>query len=326
MDALRTAIEVLFLDWDFDKAVGSILEAVPQSESIGMSKEENERFTFFFSRRNGMFGTNVISLIPHYLESSAEGGFASISPFNLIGYASDKMLTLVDDEPVCRYDSYLRWNEITASIGEDILTTIFLFERDFITHSYRKSFAWKPILAAESNGVNNVIENGLSELHFHLKGSSSVFDLNWLVLMNIPVRKGSEVLLNKMSQEEPLYPMLVKAALIRWTLFSIVNGLSVSHKENALLLHVLLEKGENIDLWSSNVQKLVSLTRLSYGYRDEKGFVVDYAIPSSISGSDCNRMQNIIFIGERKLLYDCFWYIKERKTEYEKLSKLLYAY
>ena len=326
MDALRTAIEVLFLDWDFDKAVGSILEAVPQSESIEMSKEENERFTYFFSRRNGMFGTNVISLIPHYLESTVEGGFLGRSPFNLIGYAADKMLSAVNDEPVCRYDSYLRWNEITSTVGEDILTTIFLAERDFITHSYRKSFAWKPILAAESNGVNNVIENGLSELHFHLKGSSSVFDLNWLVLMNIPVRKGSEVLLNKMCQKEPLYPMLVKVALIRWTLFSIVNGLSISHKENALLLHVLLEKGENIDLWSSGVQKLVSLARLSYGYRDEKGFVVDYAIPSSISGSDCNRMQNIIFIGERKLLYDCFWYIKERKTEYEKLSKLLYAY
>lgn len=326
MDALRTAIEVLFLDWDFDKAVCSILEAVPLSESIGMSKEENERFTYFFSRRNGMFGTNVISLIPHYLESSAEGGFASKSPFNLIVYASDKMLTLVDDEPVCRYDSYLRWNEITASVGEDILTTLFLAERDYSSHSYRKSFAWKPILTADSSGVNSVIENGLSELHFHLKGSSSVFDLNWLVLMNIPVRKGAEKLLDGMSQEDRLYPMLVKAALIRWALFSIVNNLSVSRKEKELLFHVLLEKDENIDLWSCDVQKLISLVRLSYGYRDENGFVIDYAIPTLISGSDGNRMQNIIFVGERKLLYDCFWYIKERKTEFEKLSKLVYAY
>ena len=319
MDALRTAIEVLFLDWNFDDAVSFILD--------GTSLLNDDKFENLFTRRNGMFGTNVVSLIPEYLESTAAGGFEGRSPYNLINYAASKMVTMQDDEPICLYDSYLRWNEVTASVGEDLLTTMFLVSQDFIQRNRRKSFAWKPVLRADSDGVNSILEKGLSELHFHLKGSSSVFDLNWLVLMNVPVRKNSEEMLTKMSVDERLYPMLVKAALIRWTLFAIVNGLDISFDGNKQLLdNVLREDSDNIDIWSADVQKLVSLARLFYGYSNEDGLVIDYAIPTLISALDIGRKENVIFIGERKLLYDCFWHIREHKLEYEKLSRLLYAY
>lgn len=89
-------------------------------------------------------------------------------------------------EPKCQYGNLLRWREIITYFEEDLFVTSFLAKNDLLKGKKRNNFFWKIVIGHNNLALNKMLEQGVAENHFHLKGSAPMFHLSWINLMNEP--------------------------------------------------------------------------------------------------------------------------------------------
>lgn len=150
--------------------------------------------------------------------------------YSLLHYTKD-ILVEHSNNIVCEFSQLLRWRELSYKLGEDIFTTAYLANSDLISKRARHFFAWSPTLKTNNKMLNSIYDRGLSELHFHLYGSSLNFDIGWLSLMNdISGRTIDFERIYKLKFSNPqiyqkenvcsLYVLYIKACAIRVYLFT----------------------------------------------------------------------------------------------------------
>lgn len=96
----------------------------------------------------------------------------------------DNVLVEENGIPLCRYENLLRWRALTIDLGEDMLVTSFLAYQDLLHEKSRENFFWSPVIGHNNKSLNRLMEQGVAENHFHLKGSAPLFHLSWISLMN----------------------------------------------------------------------------------------------------------------------------------------------
>ncbi len=256
------------------------------------------------------------------------------SVFCLITLISKKLLKLDGDEIRCRFEQMFRWREISFLFGQDFFTCAYLANYDLDRGLETKCFTWLPIIRSDNDRINNILKGGVAENHFHLAGSTKVFELNWISLMNqIDGRLHDFKKINRTLQEffidpfdildkrESFYAECQRAALYRIYLFSVV-------KEDVLLIKKLedllcrLEKGAILEEYVTDIQDAIVLAQSVYGAR-MKGSVLDYALEKSKineNGDECR-----LLAGERRFLYDCFKHAASNLFS-DKQKDLFYAY
>lgn len=104
--------------------------------------------------------------------------------FNSLLHFTKDILKENSNDIVCEFSQLLRWRELASCLGEDIFTTSYMANSDLISKRERHFFAWSPTIRTNNQMLNTVYKRGLSELHFHLYGSSLNFHIGWLSLMN----------------------------------------------------------------------------------------------------------------------------------------------
>ena len=104
--------------------------------------------------------------------------------FNSLLHFTKDILIENSNDIVCEFSQLLRWRELVSCFGEDLFTTAHLANLDLISKRKRHFFAWSPTIRTNNKMLNTVYNRGLSELHFHLFGSSLNFHIGWLSLMN----------------------------------------------------------------------------------------------------------------------------------------------
>ena len=104
--------------------------------------------------------------------------------FRLLINVPMKLLKMDGDEIECRFDQMLRWRELSFRFGQDIFTCAYLAVCDIERGVITKCFSWLPIIKSDDDRLHNILEKGIADNHFHLAGSTRVFDLNWVSLMN----------------------------------------------------------------------------------------------------------------------------------------------
>ena len=254
---------------------------------------------------------------------------------------------------LCEFSQLLRWRELSSSLGEDLFTTAHLAYLDVLKGQNRHFFAWLPTISSNNWMLNTVFNKGLSELHFHLFGSSLNFHIGWLSLMNdITNRKIDFLKLYKSKLSLPnihtfqkrssFYTLYVKAYTIRLYLFmkliKIDNADSISFciKQNNLeansidnLLHNVLRStsDDDVSLYVSDLHHITIFLKQLCG-RKYSGECVDYAIRTKLAERNYEEgaYPNVILTGERWIMYKMFTKIYSRKNGYKSLSLLFYAY
>ena len=159
-------------------------------------------------------------------ENWMKEGSGKASVFNVLLSFGKNVLRVKDGDPVCQYEHYLRWHEMTAAVGDDMLTCSFLAYDDIKTRTKRNSFAWNTVLESDNTHLEALFRRGLSELHCHLNGSSINFDLNWLAIMNEPDYQKPEWFARGAGRRTRLYNYAVLAAFIRLYLFLNIEGIA----------------------------------------------------------------------------------------------------
>ena len=114
--------------------------------------------------------------------------FGKSSVFNAVYAFSESVLTTNRYVPICKYDCLLKWNDISHDLGQDLFTTCYLAIEDAKTGSETNYFGWNPIIDTTNERLYRMLEEGLAENHYHLYGSSQCFPINWISIMNEPVK------------------------------------------------------------------------------------------------------------------------------------------
>lgn len=252
--------------------------------------------------------------------------------FTLLSETAEKMLQYDGKEPICCYEQVLRWRDISFQLGQDILTTAFMANMDIRYGQKTDFFAWRPIIRTNNSTLQQILSEGMAENHFHLNGSTQIFQLNWVCLMNhIQGRqkdfKAIDTLLDEKLQysfqdsrrynvelHDTLHQSVIKAAVYRLYLF-LLQKEGIEEKENIQrficgcqekktakkeFIEFLIKVDES-DV--SRIQNMIQLTRYEYGFREE-GITLDYAMDKELMVNNNNTHR--ILAGERKFLYECF--------------------
>ena len=263
------------------------------------------------------------------------------SVFNVLLHFSTNALTEQNRKPICRFDSLLRWNDLSTLLGEDILTTSYLASKDIMERYQRSSFVWNHTIGHNNMAMNALFDRPLADLHAHLKGSSLNFELNWLSLMNFPKGWDEEFNMIKMKQVRnvelnnleyrvsSLYVKVIKAAAIRYILFNHVMGRSICAEENLKRNIVYNKIDSKCKLYLPQLVDCINGARIfCKDYKNGYGKTAkpDYAITTeTYISNDMKFPLFTVFSGERHLMYKMFKNIYSMKTNVE-MTNLFYAY
>lgn len=247
-----------------------------------------------------------------------------ISVFNSVMNLTEKLLIYDGSEIRCKFDELLRWREISFCLGQDLLTCAFMASEDLkYGETNRRFFAWLPIIRSDDNRLHNILDKGMAENHFHLAGSTKVFELNWICLMNLiegrlhdfkKIKSGMQRYqidrLDLSVKNEDLYSVCQKGALLRCYLFAVL-------KENRYLEERLekisdyLENGADVNSYTADLQDLINLCKNRYGASVKYEGILDYALERDMI--DLNDSECRLLAGERRLLYECYKAAKDKR-------------
>lgn len=206
----------------------------------------------------------------------------------------NSLLVVKDGSPAVRLDSILRWRMISLDLGDDVLIAAFLAFRD--RHAAGPSNCHMVTsVGVEDADLNYLFNQGLSDLHQHLKASSDTFTISWLCLMN-HISGRSKEFKKLRDVDNSLYSECYDAARIRLELFKLLF-LGGRREENSRLTNrpLLLDKALN------ELQNEINIHVALYA-KDVLGSKIDYAIsvPPFVADSyDIHR-------GEISVLYRAF--------------------
>ncbi len=278
-------------------------------------------------------------------ECMEQGHRSSI--FNCVRKFSDRVLVEYDYIPYCRYEHLLRWRMLSLKLEQDFFVTAYLAQRDVESARTRTNFTWEPIIKTDNFRLHNMLQHGLAENHFHLKGSAPCYQLSWISLMNRVSNREKEfkaagMLNNKLNREtwyeeniakDSLRNLMVKAALIRKFLFEYTFRQGNKEKNEQLekkLKERLRKSSEELMLEYHEIDgELESLRyeNINVHYRDIKIHTVDYMIDPRHLTADNNNYKLLLY-GERRFMYECFKKLFEKRSDNDFIGyeELFYLY
>lgn len=244
--------------------------------------------------------------------------------FSTILDFAKKVLIYDGNEIKCRIDEILRWREVSFQLGQDLFTCAFLANNDVERGKNTEYFAWIPIIRSDDMRLYNILKKGIADNHFHLNGSTKIFELNWICLMNIienrrhdfeklpdTLQMRSMDIVGSKQQNVTLYEECQEAAFYRIYLFACIK------KDDYLMektkeIYGWMTKGIDIRTMLSDIQDVITLAKHIYGaivkeQHIEEQHILDYAFEKNMyykNNNDCRLLS-----GERKFLYDCFKFI-----------------
>lgn len=258
---------------------------------------------------------------------------------------SKEILMEENEHPVCEFAQLLKWRDLTLKLGEDLFTTSFFAYRDLSSKRNRHYFAWSPTIGNNNHHLKEITRKGLTDLHFHLFGSSLNFDITWLSLMNdiCNRKKDFEAIKKSKSpdaniyESEPhlsLYGLYVKAFAIRLILFrTIIKDIphtkedTVKTNEDYYLSILKSRTEEELRIYVPFLQEEANIVKSLYGKKYNKE-CVDYAIRINLSEKNYeeNSFLNIILTGERWMMYKLFSKIFSEQKNTFQIRPLFYTY
>ncbi len=263
-------------------------------------------------------------------------GGEKLDVFQLLRHYSEWILTEQDNEIVCEYTKLLHWRVTTKELSEDLFTSSFLASKTVKNRAEPKRFDWKAVVTHNNWELHKILGQGMAENHSHLKGTSAVFPLTWISLMNHvnsfsfeqqleeidKNRRNVEQNCSPSGREESLNVQALQAACIRFLLFRWVCC--------DLWEMELPEKERKFIFWLRNPNSLLSirgeLAAEIHTYQNVLAgeVLADYAIAGLLE-EGCQGGRLLIFQGERWLMYHLFYaiYVGKKLGQYR---DLFYAY
>lgn len=283
--------------------------------------------------------------------------------FLLIQAVIEDALIQVHGEVVCRFEKLPVWKKLTNKMDGDLLVAAKYAQIDFQNGKVRRTFAWKKVVGHNNSQLNTILENGISDNHFHLFSSVHYFELSWLSLMNRIHQPGFITKLEKLDRErrnprirlgkdymENSYAVLhMQAALIRVYLYAFLTDSKIQIGTYTAFWPEILQccfRHENFNCFLQEFGSRNSETQTAIEFDGERRrlksmfprilWILEYSglnLAEADAEDIVNRINELRGSEEKVPLDDCGWILKDddpsgydRKWEYqtaENLEKLL---
>ena len=308
MDNIRRVIKILFR---------SVSSSEILSNNIDFNNITKENFLRWTNAYINQYSNNELANLYSFLVTQFEwhnnkmrnqlitNVSRGVNVFDALVLFGDAVLTEENGMPVCTYENLLRWRNITIELGEDIFITSYLAYRDILNNKLRKNFFWPPVIGHNNKSLNRLLDKGVAENHFHLKGSAPLFHLSWISMMNNPSAPIFRRVLKKYDSnrlhmninynvnytEQSLYMQFLQATLIRLCLFAYIKECPFYIYDNYInyadIKNCLKEEyiEENKSLYKGNDK--VCISNLKNEFRSKKEY---YNIQCYIMRRDVKRL------------------------------------
>ena len=284
------------------------------------------------------------------------GGLKDFGVFGLLAHAVRDMLTTdVQNDCLCKSDHLLDFRRLAHPIGPMIFVAAFLAHRDIVHPFHRRVFSWNPIVRSDNDELQIVLNRGMAENHFHIGGSTDAAIFQWVCLMNHVSgnRRDEFRKMNLESQpldshpsEAPLFPLVVKAAYIRYFLYCKLQGMFAFDKkleqDDKQIAGYLRLPSEDCEQYTRDLDNYAySLRALCSEGEGTDAFMADYALYgepkpplddsdlSHIRGRAIRNYERRLYqpiAGEQRFLYHLFKAIYQKDPSITPYLDLAYAY
>lgn len=158
----------------------------------------------------------------------------------LFSFVND-LLIFNENKVMCKYSELDEWNTLRRAIGEDLPIMAMIAQRDAEHGKQYHTFSMPMVIEHNNIQLKRILDKGMAENHFHLRGSAPLFHISWINLMNRPYQgkylngiKGFEKDLRDKNKKVEfgltrlsLADMVVCAAIIRLYLSSQLFGIKL---------------------------------------------------------------------------------------------------
>lgn len=161
-----------------------------------------------------------------------------INVFKILFYIAKRIIITMDYKFFFDYQYSDIWRNLTLKVDEEFLVTSAVVQNDIERNINRSKFEWDFCISHNNTQLNSILnrENGLSENHFHLRGSSPYFYVSWIFMMNNlnnlkykrylnlieENRLNEQVYISKNDMESSFILLYYKASSIRLYLYSLI--------------------------------------------------------------------------------------------------------
>lgn len=260
------------------------------------------------------------------------------SVFDTLVRIAAELLIVKNNQPCCRYETILRWRNISQDLGEDLLTCAFLAD-DFQKNGRDWSdFNWNIVLGHDNKQLNGIMAQGLSDNHFHLYGSAPIFPMIWIRLMNDiqhgkymaglmgmeKTRRHFQYDISGIDSRFLINARILQAALMRAIMFQALQEKKSFREDmvNAEKSWEILQSGNGILHERARISEIVQDLRLRT-IASNGTVAPDYTLCGTREPSVYS---NWLFSGERKLIYEMLLDILDRNRLPETVHRMLYPY
>ena len=342
MDFERSAIKTLFYDFPIELAVKLLENNQPERQDF-----LRDYFSDITRWRSSAFTVSEWKMLEKILYDEWMGKplQENYSPLcrvlPLLNYVATQLL-LIDqnNKPRVQYKQLLRWREISRFIGEDALVLAYLAESDtnLLTKSpYRETFLWGDILPHDNERLNTILREGLADVHNHLNATADIFHLNWISMMN-SAQNNFRTNYFGAYQESTYYPAIIEhvytrrckcvaAVFLREILFRIfvLKDETITINDFDILKRIL-EDENYAEHYATKLEGKILSHAVGAFHTKNDDFILDYAIPNSPNIANVAHNIDIIYHGERNLMYQVFvsWFGGNEKAR--KFGSYFYIY
>lgn len=314
MDIERKNLEILFLKIPYYKIAGQFSANVIRHNYRHVEEELYMQYARgVFPNHSENEQRNNYQKLCQDLEDNPEG-LSNI--FRLVMNVAKKMLIYDGNEMMCKFNEMLRWREISFQLGQDLFTCAFLAAHDLERGCLSKNFSWLPMIRSDDSRLHNILKRGMAENHFHLSGSTKVFELNWVCLMNLidgrvhDFEKLPSALqihhtdrVRSEANKESFYAECQRAAFYRVYLFAILKRNDMLAEKAGEILEKA-DRGRPMEGLVSEIQDTIVLAKHRYGAKIDKKYILDYAFEKNMMHS--NDRECFLLAGERRFLYEAY--------------------
>lgn len=262
---------------------------------------------------------NIYSRLNMQIKKQRETGNYGI--FSLILSLAEQVLSTEGKTILCRHEEIVNWREAVHGIGQQIFICAYFAWQDVKKRFMRTNFDFNPYVKSDNIRLRNMLSQGMAENHFHLKGSSPVFLLSWVCLMNHVTNRKQEfesIQMNRSffskedeDKEFSLYDLVMKAAAIRLYLTRVLSDRNSKNEyETDMIFNIKSPLDQVVALQTQiNIQRFMYPKSLDY--------IVD---TNNMSGAYSSVM------GENTFLYRVFYAIFSNDDRIMRHIDLVYAY
>lgn len=215
---------------------------------------------------------------------------------------------------VCKFEELLRWNEVSASLTEDLLVCSYWAS----TGVQPPTYSWAPFLKTDSSDLNLILDKELADVHAHLIGSSLNFDVNWLCLMNhidgrekdiADIQNNLQSRITSMQhslKRRSFYSLAIIAAAIRVKLFGILKGVKTESEEGLAEAIKSYDGLESCDIRakvSRDIQSFMVDSVTYYSRLKDKNAQYDYAHSKDLDIPRHEACAYSVLSGERYIIH-----------------------